>query len=184
MKKIFLALIILVVTVSCNKGGEEKKLQNLINEKISKDLNAIGTMSAKYEAVFAHYEHKTIGFDELFIQKALYSVIYGFDIADAKINVKIGDDGAKILIVKLPAPHEIKEARNRRTLGIDKRFENYYPTDDNGKKINVSKALDRIIQKQVDKHQKQHIKQARKMTKQYFQALADSYGLKLKYTMQ
>ena len=186
MRLFYLLLIAIFFTLSaCNSGpSPETQLQKIINEKMSKDLNVIGTMEAKYEALFAHYEKEIFGFDDIFIQKALYSIIYGFDIADAKINVEKGDDGILILNVKIPSPREIKEARDRRTLSIEQRFQNYYPKDDNGRKINVSQALDRELQKQLNRHQKQHIEQTRKMTFQYFQALADKYGLKLKYAMK
>ena len=160
----------------------ESQLDRMINERMSRDLNAIGTMAARYEAVFAHY-HEKFGFDDIYMQKAIYSIIYGFEVQDAKINVEKEKDGTLVLNVKLPSPHEIKEARDRITLNIEKRFENYYPEDDNGNKINVSRALDRAVQKQVNKYQRHHINQARKMTKQYFQALADNYGMKLNYSM-
>ena len=178
----FLLFGFISVCFSCGQSPETQ-LENRINERMSRDLNAIGTMAANYEAVFAHYEHKLIGFDDIYMQKAIYSIIYGFDVQDAKINVKKENDEGLILNVKLPAPNEIREARDRITLNIEKRFEDYYPKDDNGNKINVSRALDNSIQMQVNKYRKQHINQAKKMTKQYFQALADNYGMKLNYSM-
>ena len=88
-----------------------------------------------------------------------------------------------VLNVKLPAPHEIKEARDRITLEIDKRFTNYYPEDDNGNPINVSREMDNSVQAKINKYQRHHIDQAKKMTTQYFQAVADNYGLKLNFLM-
>jgi hypothetical protein len=185
MRWLLLLLTLSLSLTACDNAPSKVNLmQELINQKTSKDLSAIGTMSAKYEAVFAHYRHETLGFDDIFIQKALYSVIYGFNLSEAKINVEEQDDGSMILNVSLPTPREITAARDRRTLEINRRFQNFNPTDKSGKKINVSQALDRNVQKQINRYQKQHIEQARKMTRQYFQALADNYGLELKYTMK
>jgi hypothetical protein len=181
LRKLFLFAFI-SLCFACGQSPENQ-LENKINERMSRDLTAIGTMAAKYEAVFAHYEYQAIGFNDIYLQKAIYSIIYGFDVQDAKINVGKEKDGTLVLNVKLPSPHEIKEARDRITLNIEKRFEDYYPKDDNGNKINVSRALDNTVQRQVNKYQRQHIHQARKMTKQYFQALADNYGMKLNYSM-
>ena len=182
MNKFILILLFLLFQGCGSLFDRETQLQNIVDNKVSKDLSVIGTMAAKYEAIFTHYENKTFGLDDVYIKKALYKVVYGFDIEYADIRVK-KVNGNFILNVKLPPPIEIKEARNRLITELDKRFSNYYPKDKNGNKIDVSQALDDIVEKQIRVHEKQHIRQARIMTKQYFQVLADNYGMKLNYSM-
>jgi hypothetical protein len=71
----------------------DAQLQKIIKKKTTGDLSAIGTMAAKYEVIFDHYRSERFGFDDIFIQKALYSINYGFDINEAIIKVEKDEKG-------------------------------------------------------------------------------------------
>ena len=126
---------------------------------------------------FTNHRENLLQSDDFYVRKDQAKVFYGYSLKEAEIKV-IKENGEKILSVKLPNPRKI--STDRKVLSIETTHEGYQPVDEDGKSINVDEWMNQTLDDAIAKYEEKTIEMTQTVSKQYFEALAERFGLKLK----
>ena len=176
-----LSLLLMQGCQSLNQ--QEKKIEQEIATKIRQDTPYLAHLEAIYSINYINYEDrkilgKRIPFknDDVYIRNDAASVFYGYPLKDADIRV-VKENDQRILRVKLPQPKQI--SIDRKVLSIEVNDPEYVLRDEKGQRTDVDAYMDSRVKEVIKMYEKRTIDTTRQMSQQYFQAMADRFGLKL-----
>lgn len=170
---------------ACGNSNELNKAKQNIDkkdiEKIIKKSPHISNLEANYGIVFTNATdgYSFAGFNfgsDFYIREDLVRIGYGFDLN--KVKIKITQDGEdNVLNISLPEPKQISE--DKTILKITTAKKNSTPIAPDGQRLDVEKEVNREIEEVKASTQAQTFEKTKEASNQYFQALADSFGMKL-----
>ena len=176
-----LSLLLMQGCQSLNQ--QEKEIEQKIVTKIRQDTPYLAHLEAIYSINYINYEDrkilgKRIPFknDDVYIRNDAASVFYGYPLKDADIRV-VKENDQRILRVKLPQPKQI--SIDRKVLSIEVNDPEYVLRDEKGQRTDVDAYMDSRVKEVIKMYEKRTIDTTRQMSQQYFQAMADRFGLKL-----
>ena len=176
-----LSLLLMQGCQSLNQ--QEKEIEQKIVTKIRQDTPYLAHLEAIYSISYINYEDrkilgKRIPFknDDVYIRNDAASVFYGYPLKDADIRV-VKENDQRILRVKLPQPKQI--SIDRKVLSIEVNDPEYVLRDEKGQRTDVDAYMDSRVKEVIKLYEKRTIDTTRQMSQQYFQAMADRFGLKL-----
>lgn len=176
-----LSLLLMQGCQSLNQ--QEKEIEQKIATKIRQDTPYLAHLEAIYSINYINYEDrkilgKRIPFknDDVYIRNDAASVFYGYPLKDADIRV-VKENDQRILRVKLPQPKQI--SIDRKVLSIEVNDPEYVLRDEKGQRTDVDAYMDSRVKEVIKMYEKRTIDTTRQMSQQYFQAMADRFGLKL-----
>lgn len=176
-----LSLLLMQGCQSLNQ--QEKEIEQKIVTKIRQDTPYLAHLEAIYSINYINYEDrkilgKRIPFknDDVYIRNDAASVFYGYPLKDADIRV-VKENDQRILRVKLPQPKQI--SIDRKVLSIEVNDPEYVLRDEKGQRTDVDAYMDSRVKEVIKLYEKRTIDTTRQMSQQYFQAMADRFGLKL-----
>lgn len=161
----------------------EKQLEETIITKIRQDTPYLAHLEAIYSVNYINYiDKKFLGIrfpfvqDDIYIRNDVASVFYGYPLKDADISVII-ENKQQTLRVKLPEPRQI--AIDRRVRSAEVNDQRSIPLDEQGRRVDVDQYINGQVNTAIAKYEEQTVGMTREMTRQYFQAIADRFNLKL-----
>jgi hypothetical protein len=169
---------------SCQPASvSEKQLEETIITKIRQDTPYLAHLEAIYSVNYINYvDKKFLGIrfpfvqDDIYIRNDVASVFYGYPLKDADIAVII-ENNQRTLRVKLPEPRQI--AIDRRVRSAEVNDQRSIPLDEQGRRVDVDQYINGQVNAAIAKYEEQTVGMTREMTRQYFQAIADRFNLKL-----
>ena len=180
---ILLNLSLLLMQGCQSLNQQEKEIEQKIVTKIRQDTPYLAHLEAIYSINYINYEDrkilgKRIPFknDDVYIRNDAASVFYGYPLKDADIRV-VKENDQRILRVKLPQPKQI--SIDRKVLSIEVNDPEYVLRDEKGQRTDVDAYMDSRVKEVIKLYEKRTIDTTRQMSQQYFQAMADRFGLKL-----
>ena len=180
---ILLNVSILLIQGCQSPNQKEKEIEQKIVTKIRQDTPYLAHLEAIYSINYINYQdRKILGKripyvnDEVYIRNDAASVFYGYPLKDADIRV-ITENDQRILRVKLPQPKQI--SIDRKVLSIEVNDPGYVLRDEKGQRTDVDAYMDSRVKDVIKMYEKRTIYTTREMSKQYFQAIADRFSLKL-----
>ena len=180
---ILLNLSLLLMQGCQSLNQQEKEIEQKIVTKIRQDTPYLAHLEAIYSINYINYEDrkilgKRIPFknDDVYIRNDAASVFYGYPLKDADIKV-VKENDQRILRVKLPQPKQI--SIDRKVLSIEVNDPEYVLRDEKGQRTDVDAYMDSRVKEVIKLYEKRTIDTTRQMSLQYFQAMADRFGLKL-----
>jgi len=180
---ILLNLSLLLMQGCQSLNQQEKEIEQKIATKIRQDTPYLAHLEAIYSINYINYEDrkilgKRIPFknDDVYIRNDAASVFYGYPLKDADIRV-VKENDQRILRVKLPQPRQI--SIDRKVLSIEVNDPEYVLRDEKGQRTDVDAYMDSRVKEVIKMYEKRTIDTTRQMSQQYFQAMADRFGLKL-----
>ncbi|MBD2189666.1 hypothetical protein [Pseudanabaena mucicola] len=174
----------IVLLQSCQPAPvPEKQLEETIITKIRQDTPYLAHLEAIYSVNYVNYiDKKFFGIrfpftqDDIYIRNDVASVFYGYPLKDADISVII-ENNQRTLRVKLPEPRQI--AIDRRVRSAEVNDQRSIPLDEQGRRVDVDQHINGQVNAAITKYEEQTVGMTREMTRQYFQAIADRFNLKL-----
>jgi hypothetical protein len=175
MKKGILILLILISFFGCDKSQTKnfEEIQSQIQAKVDTSASYLANLEAIYGLAFTNYKSNTIRSDDLYIREDEAKVLYGYALEESKI--KVNDNG--ILEVSLPSPKQL--AIDKRILFISNVHDGYRPQNEKEERYDVDAELNMKLNDALNKHESKTIDMTKKMSRQYFEALATRFGLEL-----
>ena len=180
---ILLNLSLLLMQGCQSLNQQEKEIEQKIVTKIRQDTPYLAHLEAIYSINYINYEDrkilgKRIPFknDDVYIRNDAASVFYGYPLKYADIRV-VKENDQRILRVKLPQPKQI--SIDRKVLSIEVNDPEYVLRDEKGQRTDVDAYMDSRVKEVIKLYEKRTIDTTRQMSQQYFQAMADRFGLKL-----
>ncbi|MDX2254961.1 MAG: hypothetical protein NW214_05545 [Pseudanabaenaceae cyanobacterium bins.39] len=161
----------------------DKSLEMTIINQIRQDSPYLAKLEAIYSVNYVNYiDRRFLGIrfpfvsDDIYIRNDVASVFYGYPLDEAEIVIEQAND-QRILKVKLPEPRQI--AINRPIQSIETNNKEVIPLDAQGNPVDIDQYIDRQVKGAIAQYEAKNLNMTRTMTRQYFQALSDRYGLKL-----
>ncbi|BBC23709.1 DUF4230 domain-containing protein [Pseudanabaena sp. ABRG5-3] len=178
---LFSANILLIQGCNFHSPEEEQKeVDQKILTKISQDISSFATLEASYSINYVNFQKKNpllfLAKDNFYIRNDIKTYFYGYSLKDADIKV-ITENNQRVLLVKLPHPKIVGE--DRFTAFVKTNDPNYNPLDEKGQKDDVEEYIKSRIDKATKMYEQRTIDKTREMSQQYFQDVADRFGLKL-----
>ena len=159
---------------------EQKEVDQQILTKISQDISSFATLEASYSINYVNFQKKNpllfLAKDNFYIRNDIKTYFYGYSLKDADIKV-ITENNQRVLLVKLLQPKIVGE--DRFTAFIKTNDPNYDPLDEKGQKADVEEYIKSQLDKATKMYEQRTIDKTREMSQQYFQNVADRFGLKL-----
>jgi hypothetical protein len=159
---------------------EQKEVDQKILTKISQDISSFATLEASYSINYINFQKKNpllfLAKDDFYIRNDIKTYFYGYSLKDADIKV-ITENNQRVLLVKLPQPKIVGE--DRFTAFVKTNDPNYNPLDEKGQKADVEEYIKSRIDKATKMYEQRMVDKIREMSQQYFQDVADRFGLKL-----
>jgi hypothetical protein len=179
---------ILLLAYSCQSAQQaiekDKQLERQIITKIRQDKPYLAQLEAIYSVNYVNYvDRKVLGVripflnDDVYARSDTASVFYGYALADVDIVIATEND-QRILRVKLPQPSQISIDRLVNS-PIIVNNEAYVPIDEQGKKVDVDQYIYARVTEAITQYEQKNLNMTRDMTRQYFQAIAERFNLKL-----
>ena len=166
--------LMLVLMSACQK---ESYVERYIVAKVQQDTPYLAQLEAAYSLAFINFHENPVFSDDFYVRRDLASVFYGYSLKNAEIKM-IEENNEKVLWVKLPNPKQI--SIDRKIVDVESVRPGYQPLDQNKQPINVDAWMNEHLQKAIKQYEEKTIEQTKTLSKQYFEALAYRFGVKLK----
>ena len=151
--------------------------ERTILAKVQQDTPYLAHMEATYSLAFTNYHKRPFVSDDFYIRKDQAKVFYGYSLKDAEIEL-VNENNTQTLWVRLPNPKQI--SKDRKTLSIESVRDNFHPIDQDKNKIDVEAWMDQNLNGAIADYEEKTIDMTREVSRQYFEALAYRFGVKLK----
>ncbi|MDM8545584.1 hypothetical protein QUF61_03725 [Candidatus Venteria ishoeyi] len=180
-----IAYMLLVLVLSSIFGlfffrTKHNMVEREIISKVRNESAYLSTMESIYSLVFTNFQSKwwhIFSGDDIYIRTDQASVFYGYSITNTIIKVK-KEESENVLLVILPQPEKI--STDRRTISTEVANEGYIPeVKEDGKEINIEKYLNTKLDNAIEQYEQKMIKRNKDMSKQYFEALAHRFSMRL-----
>lgn len=155
---------------------KQQQIEQQIVTKIRQDTPYIAHLEAMYSIAYINYKKGLIFKDDVYIRNDDATVFYGYALKDADITI-ITENNQRILRVRLPQPKQI--SIDRKVLSIETNDKEYIPLDEKGKRVDVDAYMNTNVEEAIKLYEEKTIEMTREMSRQYFEAIADRFGLKL-----
>jgi len=155
------------------KGRAEIEKEIIV--RLKNDAPHLAHLEAMYSVIFLNTKENIIESDDIYYRKDLAKVYYGYNLDETVIHVS-EENGERILSVRLPMPERISV--DRRTIDMETTHEGYQPEKD-GEAINVEAEMNRNMLQVVERYEEKSIERTKELSRRYFRALSERYGLKL-----
>lgn len=191
---IFITFItVLIILAGCNKNVSREEagksrttaLKEKVEHQIRKDEPKIANLVATYGISFVNHKEnncwkdlwncKIMKDDDFYIRKDVAKIFYGYSLNNSEITIKEAD-GLRILIVKLPEPKQIQ--KDRTTISSFSNYDDYKPVV-NGEPVNIENHINKELDGYISKYEEITIGRTKEMTRNYFEAIAKKFNLKL-----
>lgn len=167
--------ILLILTLCLTCRYEEERLEEFIKFRVKSDGASLVQASAMFGIIFTATKGNTFFADDVYIRRDSASVFYGYPLKDAKIAVRDGR-----LVVSLPEPKRI--AINKYTQELNTNDTSFNPTDKTGAAMDIDAEINAKLEILIGENEGKSTEMSKKISQQYFEALANSYGLDLELT--
>lgn len=173
---LFFLIGIPVFLTGCSNN---RHLEKQIQAEVLQNFAGIASLEVIYTLTFAHFEKNIITSDDLYIQKDIVSMDYGFALDDKSIQV-VDSGGRKTLQVRLGEGRVL--ATNRTSLGMpETTHKGYLPVDATGKSIDVDEKLNKDLEELKRKYDEENLATAKENLKTLFRIIAEKYDLDLDF---
>lgn len=176
--KILLLIMPLFLMTGCfeNKEKDNIVLRDEVKEKVASDIGYLSNLETFFGVDFTNKSANRILADDFYVRVDDASVFYGYSLD--KIKIEVDDiNGVKTLSVVLPTPEKI--SINRNISDLKTRRQNYTPIDINGEKMDVEKEIMKAFNQTLDKYEPKLLDLTKSVSKEYFEMIAQNFGLKL-----
>lgn len=160
----------------CHTEQRKTILEQQIIAKIRQDTPYLAHLEATYSIAYINYTHNRIFTDDVYVRNDDASVFYGYALKDADIAI-MTENNERILRVKLPQPKQI--SIDRKVVSIETNDPEYRPIDASGQRVDVDAYMNQQVEKALKTYEEKTIEMTREMSRQYFEAVAHRFGLKL-----
>lgn len=184
-----IGIIIVIVILSIGLGlvlikmqqpeilrGMLKAKEEFIISRVEQETPYFTNFEAMYNLAFTNFLDGWFG-DSIYVRKDQAKVFYGYSLNDIQIKI-IQEQGEPILLVQLPNPKQV--ATDRKVLSVESNPKDYRPIDSQKQPIDVDQWMNQTLNESLQHYEETSIEMTRKMSREYFEAVAHHFNLKLK----
>jgi hypothetical protein len=157
-------------------GQMLKAKEQMIVSKVKQDTPYFTNFEATYNLAFTNFLGRLWG-DSIYVRKDRAKVFYGYSLNDAEIKI-IQEQDEPILWVRLPSPKQV--ATDRKVLLVEANPKDYWPIDSEKHPIDVEQWMNERLDTTLQNYEGKSLEMTRKMSQEYFEAIAHHFNLKLK----
>ncbi len=174
---VFFAVLLLLLS-GCEQQTSLQDIEKDIRAEVVREAPGIATLQGIYTVSYLNYKKNWITSDDIYIQKDIVTIDYGFEIDENAIRV-IAGDAKNILQVRLNKGKRL--ATNRDTQRSETTHKGYRPEGENGLQLDIDAEINKEIKAEIPKYEDSNLRMAADNIKNLFKVLAAKYDLELDF---
>lgn len=172
------AVLLLLLLPGCDEQTSLQGLEKDIRAEVVSESAGIATLQGTYTVSYLNYKKNLITSDDIYIQKDIANIDYGFVIDENDIRV-IAEGPKKILQVRLDKGKRF--SINRETTHSESTHDGYRPEGEGGLKLDIDAEINKEIEAAIPKYEEENLKLAADNIKNFFKVIAERYDLILDF---